>query len=379
MKKVVCLIIILSLLLGIVPAFAEEEVDINLASGLITINGTDIDNSKEVYPFISYKDITYFPMTWDFAKSMGLSTEWTQESGLKINKTGSGEVVKLSPTANNDLTKSYKANVSASKIEVEGKSINNASEEFPILTFRDITYFPMTWRFMVEEFGAVYSWNAETGLNITSSAEINTEIVVEEEIVVDETEAIREVYIDVTLLSDENRPVVTIEMEDGQLIILKLVPEIAPNTVNSFISLINNNYYDGLIFHRIINGFMIQGGDPTGRGSGGPGYTIKDEHFVVDEEANTVTYLPHARGILSMAKTQAPDSAGSQFFIMHQDGHFLNGNYASFGFVAEGMDVIDFIATVETLSGDKPVEDVVIKTITVELNGYEFKEPETIQ
>ena len=378
MKKVFSLIIILSLLLGIVPAFSETEageVDINLASGDITINGTYIDNSKEAYPFVSYKDITYFPMTWDFAKSMGLSTEWTPETGLKINKSGSGEAVKLSPTANNDLTKSYKASVSGSKIEVEGNSIDNASEEFPVLTFRDITYFPMTWRFMVEEFGADYSWNAATGLNITSSAKMNTEAVVE----VEEAKPIEQVKIDVTTLSDENRPVVTIEMEDGQKIILKLVPEIAPNTVNSYISLINSNYYDGLIFHRVIKGFMIQGGDPTGRGSGGPGYTIKDEHLLFDEEANTVTYLPHDRGVLSMAKTQAPDSAGSQFFIMHQDGHFLNGQYTAFGFVAEGMDVIDALATVETLSGDRPVEDVVIKTITVKLNGFEFTEPETIQ
>ncbi len=204
---------------------------------------------------------------------------------------------------------------------------------------------------------------------------MNTEAVVE----VEEAKPIEQVKIDVTTLSDENRPVVTIEMEDGQKIILKLVPEIAPNTVNSYISLINSNYYDGLIFHRVIKGFMIQGGDPTGRGSGGPGYTIKDEHLLFDEEANTVTYLPHDRGVLSMAKTQAPDSAGSQFFIMHQDGRFLNGQYTAFGFVAEGMDVIDALATAETLTGDRPVEDVVIKTITVKLNGFEFTEPETIQ
>lgn len=373
MKKIFTLIIILTLLLGILPSFAEtEEIDVDLASGDIRINGTNIDNSKETYPFISYKDITYFPMTWDFAKAMGLSTEWTPETGLKINKSGSGEAVKLSPSANNDLSKSYKAIVSTLKIEVEGISINNAVEEFPILTFRDITYFPMTWRFMVEEFGADYSWTAETGLNIVSSGEMNTELAVEEEPIV-------EVKMDLATLSDENRPLVTIEMQDGQKIIIKLVPEIAANTVNSYISLINSNYYDGLIFHRVIKDFMIQGGDPTSTGSGGPGYTIKDEYFLIDEEANTVTYLPHARGILSMAKTQAADSAGSQFFIMHQDGHFLNGQYRAFGFVAEGMDVIDALATVETTSGDKPVEDVVIKSITVELNGYEFTEPETIQ
>jgi|LGOV01.1.fsa_nt_gb hypothetical protein len=171
MKKVLSLIIILSLLLGIVPIFAEiesTEVDVNLASGGITINGTEIDNSKEAYPFVSYKDITYFPMTWDFAKSMGLATEWTPEIGLQISKSGSGEAVKLTPTATNDLSKSYKASISSSKIKVEGKYIDNVTEEFPILTFRDITYFPMTWRFMVEEFGTDYTWDAETGLNIAS-------------------------------------------------------------------------------------------------------------------------------------------------------------------------------------------------------------------
>ena len=215
--------------------------------------------------------------------------------------------------------------------------------------------------------------NATTEETTEESTETSTEEATEEQ------PEIEQIALDVTTLSDENRPVVTIEMEDGQIIVLKLVPEIAPNTVNSFISLINSNYYDGLIFHRVITDFMIQGGDPTGTGTGGPGYTIKDEHFILDEEANTVTYLPHARGILSMAKTQAADSAGSQFFIMHQDSHFLNGQYAAFGFVVEGMDVIDALATVETQTGDKPVEDVVMKTITVELNGYELTEPETIQ
>ena len=184
MKKIVSLLIILSVILGMMPIFAEtavEEVNVNLASGDITINGTDIDNSKEAFPFVSYKDITYFPMTWDFAQSMGLSTSWTPETGLKINKSGSGEAVKLTPTADNDLSKSYKASVSSSRIEVEGSVVDNATEEFPVLTFRDITYFPMTWRFMVEEFGTDYSWNAETGLNISSSAEMTTDVVVEVE------------------------------------------------------------------------------------------------------------------------------------------------------------------------------------------------------
>jgi|LGVF01.1.fsa_nt_gb hypothetical protein len=171
MKKRLSLIIILSILLGVMPVYTETEsgeVDVNLSSGDITINGTKVDNSKEAYPFVSYKDITYFPMTWDFAVSMGLSTFWTPETGLKIYRTGNGEVVKLTPTSENDLTKLYKATISSSKIEVEGSSINNDSEEFPILIFRDITYFPMTWRFMVEEFGADYSWHSKTGLNISS-------------------------------------------------------------------------------------------------------------------------------------------------------------------------------------------------------------------
>lgn len=223
----------------------------------------------------------------------------------------------------------------------------------------------------------------ETQENTTETSTENTNEEAAEEATEEAEEAQTQpdyefVPIDVTQLSDENRPVVTIEMEDGQKIVLKLVPEVAPNTVNSFISLIDQGYYDGLIFHRIISGFMIQGGDPEGTGRGGPGYTIKDEFYVVEDL--TVTYLSHARGILSMAKTAAPNSAGSQFFIMHEDGPFLDGQYAAFGFVAEGMEVVDQLAAVET-EGDanKPVEDVVIKTITVELNGYELEAPEIIQ
>ncbi|MBI9014806.1 MAG: peptidylprolyl isomerase [Clostridiales bacterium] len=155
-----------------------------------------------------------------------------------------------------------------------------------------------------------------------------------------------------------------------------MVPEVAPNTINSFITLANEGYYDGLIFHRIIKDFMIQGGDPEGTGAGGPGYTLKDEFFVIDELM--VTYLSHTRGIISMAKTQAPNSAGSQFFITHGDSSFLDGQYSSFGYVVEGMDVVDALATVEVDKNDRPLEDVVIKTISVELNGYELTAPETI-
>lgn len=174
-------------------------------------------------------------------------------------------------------------------------------------------------------------------------------------------------------IEDDHGPQVTITMQDNQIIRIQLLPEIAPNTVNNFISLIDSNYYDGLIFHRVIKDFMIQGGDPDGTGLGGPGYTINDEFYF--QEQKTKTYLPHYRGVLSMAKTTSPNSAGSQFFIMHQDKHQLDGNYSSFGYVIEGMDVVDLIAETETDRHSKPLEDVIIQSIRVELNGYEFKEP----
>ena len=185
------------------------------------------------------------------------------------------------------------------------------------------------------------------------------------------------VALDVTTLDDLNRPVVTIEFEDGKKIVLKLVPEIAPNTVNNYITLAQSGYYDGVIFHRIIPGFMIQGGDPDGIGTGGPGYTVKDEFYLQEEKV--ITYLSHTKGIISMAKTAAPDSAGSQFFIMHEDSNRLDGQYSAFGYVVEGIEVVDELALVETNEMDKPLVDVVIKTITVELNGYEVKAPDTIQ
>jgi len=183
--------------------------------------------------------------------------------------------------------------------------------------------------------------------------------------------------VDVTTLTDDNRPVVTIEMNDGNKIVMKLVPEVAPNTVNNFISLINQNFYDGLTFHRVWSGFMIQGGDPEGDGTGGPGYEIEDEFFAVEEA--TGYYLSHVRGVLSMAKTQFPDSAGSQFFIMHADSTDLDLNYSAFGLVTEGMDVVDEIANVETGKRNKPVEDVIIESIKVELNGYEYEEPTKVE
>ena len=167
-------------------------------------------------------------------------------------------------------------------------------------------------------------------------------------------------------------PVVTIEMENGGVIKAELYPEIAPNTVNNFISLIKKGYYDGLIFHRVIPGFMIQGGCPEGTGRGGPGYEIKGE-FSGNGFPNA---LKHTEGVLSMARTMFPDSAGSQFFIMHRNSPHLDGQYAAFGKVTEGLDVVDAIATVRTGWGDKPVEPQVMKKVTVETFGVEYPEPE---
>ena len=173
-------------------------------------------------------------------------------------------------------------------------------------------------------------------------------------------------------MADKN-PIVTIEMENGDIMKAELYPEIAPNTVNNFISLVNKGYYDGIIFHRVIRGFMIQGGDPQGTGVGGPGYSIKGEFsgngFVND--------LKHTPGVLSMARTMMPDSAGSQFFIMHQTSPHLDGQYAAFGKVTEGMDAVDKIACVPTDYSDRPVDPVVMTEVTVELFGEEYSEPET--
>ena len=169
-------------------------------------------------------------------------------------------------------------------------------------------------------------------------------------------------------------PIVTITMENGDVIKAELYPEIAPNTVNNFISLINHNFYDGVCFHRVIKGFMLQGGDPDGNGTGGPGYEIKGE-FPHNGFKND---LKHTAGVLSMARTMIPDSAGSQFFIMHQDAPHLDGEYAAFGKVIEGMDVVNKIAEVRTDYMDKPLEAQVMKTVTVETFGVDYPEPETV-
>ena len=171
-----------------------------------------------------------------------------------------------------------------------------------------------------------------------------------------------------------SNPIVTIEMENGGVIKAELYPEIAPNTVNNFISLVKKGFYDGLIFHRCISGFMIQGGCPLGTGTGDPGYSIKGE-FTQNGFKND---LSHSRGVLSMARALDPNSAGSQFFIMHADGPFLDGQYAAFGKVTEGMDVVDGIVAIPTDWNDRPREDQRMKKVTVDTQGVEYSEPEKI-
>lgn len=172
-----------------------------------------------------------------------------------------------------------------------------------------------------------------------------------------------------------SNPIVTITMASGDVIKAELYPEIAPNTVNNFISLINHNFYDDVIFHRVIRGFMLQGGDPDGNGTGGPGYSIKGE-FSSNGFKND---LKHTPGVLSMARTMIPDSAGSQFFIMHQAAPHLDGEYAAFGKVIEGMDVVNKIAEMPTDYMDRPLEDQVMKSVTVDTFGVEYPEPEIIE
>ena len=168
-------------------------------------------------------------------------------------------------------------------------------------------------------------------------------------------------------------PVVTITMDNGDVMKAELYPEIAPNTVNNFISLINKGFYDGKIFHRVISGFMIQGGCPNGNGMGGPGYCIKGE-FSQNRFKND---LKHTPGVLSMARAMAPDSAGSQFFIMHKDSPHLDGSYAAFGKVTEGLDIVDKIVAVQTGYQDRPLKEQKIKSMTVETFGETYPEPET--
>lgn len=169
-------------------------------------------------------------------------------------------------------------------------------------------------------------------------------------------------------------PVVTFTMENGDVIKAELYPEIAPVSVNNFISLIQAKFYDGLIFHRVIKGFMIQGGDPEGTGMGGPGYSIRGEFMQNGFDNN----LKHTEGVLSMARSMHPDSAGSQFFIMHKNSPHLDGAYAAFGKVTEGMDTVNNIAETETDNSDRPLKNQVMKTVTVETFGTEYPDPEKL-
>ncbi|OBW50299.1 peptidylprolyl isomerase [Solibacillus silvestris] len=166
-------------------------------------------------------------------------------------------------------------------------------------------------------------------------------------------------------------PIVTITMENDEKIVIELEPKTAPNTVANFISLVEDGFYDGLIFHRVIPGFMIQGGDPDGTGMGGPDYAIKGE-FTSNGFENTLT---HERGVISMARSQDPDSAGSQFFIMTEQATHLDGDYAAFGKVTEGMETVDEIVAAERAENDKPLEDQKIKTVEVDTKGFDYPEP----
>ena len=169
-------------------------------------------------------------------------------------------------------------------------------------------------------------------------------------------------------------PVVIFEMANGDVIKAELYPEIAPNTVNNFVSLVNKGFYDGLIFHRVISGFMIQGGCPDGTGMGGPGYSIKGEF----KQNGFVNDLKHEPGVLSMARTMHPDSAGSQFFIIHKTSPHLDGAYAAFGKVTEGMEVVNKIAETATDYSDRPLEEQKMKKVTVETFGEAYPEPERV-
>ena len=171
-----------------------------------------------------------------------------------------------------------------------------------------------------------------------------------------------------------SNPIVTITMENGDVMKAELYPEIAPNTVNNFISLVKKGFYDGLIFHRVISGFMIQGGCPEGTGTGGPGYSIKGE-FAQNGFPND---LKHEPGVLSMARSMSPDSAGSQFFIMHKKAPHLDGAYAAFGKVTEGMDIVDKIADARTDYSDRPMKEQKIQSMTVDTMGEEYSDPVTV-
>nr|WP_235715709.1 peptidylprolyl isomerase [Halalkalibacter hemicellulosilyticus] len=175
--------------------------------------------------------------------------------------------------------------------------------------------------------------------------------------------------------SGEDNPAVTIEMETGGEVVIELYPEVAPNTVANFIALVEDGFYDGLIFHRVIPGFMIQGGDPEGTGIGGPGYSIEGEFSLNGFENELV----HERGVISMARSQHPDSAGSQFFIMVDQASHLDGEYAGFGQVISGMDIVDQIVAVETGAQDRPVEEQRMSRVVVDVKGIDYSDPVRIE
>ena len=171
----------------------------------------------------------------------------------------------------------------------------------------------------------------------------------------------------------KENPIVTITMENGKEIQIELMPEVAPNTVANFVTLVNKGFYDGLIFHRVIPGFMIQGGDPDGNGTGDPGYAIAGEF----SKNGFVNELAHDRGVISMARSQQPDSAGSQFFIMVEQASHLDGEYAAFGKVISGMEVVDEIVSVDQGNNNKPIKDQVMKKVTVDTKGFDYPSPVT--
>lgn len=173
-------------------------------------------------------------------------------------------------------------------------------------------------------------------------------------------------------MAEKKNPVITIEMTNGDIIKAELYPDVAPNTVNNFLSLVNKGFYNGLIFHRVIKGFMIQGGCPDGTGMGGPGYSIKGE-FSQNRFKND---LKHTPGVLSMARAMNPNSAGSQFFIMHKAAPHLDGSYAAFGQIIEGMDVVNAIAETDTDYSDRPLDEQKISSVTVDTFGVDYPEPE---
>lgn len=176
------------------------------------------------------------------------------------------------------------------------------------------------------------------------------------------------------MINLSTNPIVTFEMEDGKIFKAELYPEIAPQSVYNFISLIKSGFYNGLTFHRVIYGFMIQGGCPDGNGMGNPGYRIKGEFL----QNGFVNNLKHTRGVLSMARSSMPDSAGSQFFIMHKDAPHLDGSYAAFGKITEGMDVVDEIAECDTDFSDKPLDPQIMKSVSVETFGTEYPLPQKL-